>query len=240
MCILAFDITRQENAEKQRREFTANVSHELKTPLHSIMGAAELIENNLVKPDDLPRFVSRIRTESSRLVALIDDIIRLSQLDEGQSLPTQSVDLAQLCEQVAIDLHEQAAERDVTLHAEGAQTLVCGVPHLLYEIVYNLCDNAIKYNVQGGTVTLQTSVDGGHPVLCVTDTGIGIPPSEQNRVFERFYRVDKSHSKQTGGTGLGLSIVKHAAMHHGAQIELDSRMGQGTTITVRFPVPSQA
>lgn len=232
--ILAFDITEQEFAERNRREFTANVSHELKTPLQGIIGSAELIENGMVRPDDLPRFVGHIHAEAARLVTLIDDIIRLSQLDEGDAMPTEPVDLLAVSQEAAENLHDAAAARDVTVSVTGQPSVIPGVRRLLYEVVYNLCDNAIKYNRPGGTVTLTIAQEDGCPLLTVADTGIGIPEEEQDRIFERFYRVDKSRSKEVGGTGLGLSIVKHSALVLGAQIHLDSRLGQGTTITLRF------
>ena len=232
--ILAFDITEQEFAERNRREFTANVSHELKTPLQGIIGSAELIENGMVRPDDLPRFVGHIHAEAARLVTLIDDIIRLSQLDEGGELPTEPVDLLAVSQEAAENLHDAAAARDVTVSVTGQPSVIPGVRRLLYEIVYNLCDNAIKYNRGGGRVDVTVAADAGGSIT-VADTGIGIAPEHQSRVFERFYRVDKSHSKASGGTGLGLSIVKHAVQYHHGRIELESTPGTGTTIRVVFP-----
>ena len=233
--ILAFDITEQEFAERNRREFTANVSHELKTPLQGIIGSAELIENGMVKPDDLPRFVGHIHAEAARLVTLIDDIIRLSQLDEGDAMPTEPVDLLAVSQEAAENLHDAAAARDVTLSVTGQPSVIPGVRRLLYEVVYNLCDNAIKYNRGGGRVDVMVAADAGGSSITVADTGIGIAPEHQSRVFERFYRVDKSHSKASGGTGLGLSIVKHAVQYHHGRIELESTPGTGTTIRVIFP-----
>lgn len=233
--ILAFDITEQEFAERNRREFTANVSHELKTPLQGIIGSAELIENGMVKPDDLPRFVGHIHAEAARLVTLIDDIIRLSQLDEGDAMPTEPVDLLAVSQEAAENLHDAAAARDVTLSVTGRPVVMPGVRRLLYEVVYNLCDNAIKYNRDGGRVDVTVAADAGGSSITVADTGIGIAPEHQSRVFERFYRVDKSHSKASGGTGLGLSIVKHAVQYHHGRIELESTPGAGTTIRVVFP-----
>ena len=233
--ILAFDITEQEFAERNRREFTANVSHELKTPLQGIIGSAELIENGMVKPDDLPRFVGHIHAEAARLVTLIDDIIRLSQLDEGDAMPTEPVDLLAVSQEAAENLHDAAAARDVTVSVTGQPSVIPGVRRLLYEIVYNLCDNAIKYNRGGGRVDVTVAADAGGSSITVADTGIGIAPEHQSRVFERFYRVDKSHSKASGGTGLGLSIVKHAVQYHHGRIELESTPGTGTTIRVVFP-----
>ena len=235
--ILAFDITEQEFAERNRREFTANVSHELKTPLQGIIGSAELIENGMVRPDDLPRFVGHIHAEAARLVTLIDDIIRLSQLDEGGALPTEPVDLLAVSQEAAENLHDAAAARNVTVSVTGQPAVLPGVRRLIYEIVYNLCDNAIKYNRDGGRVDVTVAADAGGSSITVADTGIGIAPEHQARVFERFYRVDKSHSKASGGTGLGLSIVKHAVQYHHGRIELESTPGTGTTIRVVFPNP---
>ena len=235
--ILAFDITEQEFAERNRREFTANVSHELKTPLQGIIGSAELIENGMVRPDDLPRFVGHIHAEAARLVTLIDDIIRLSQLDEGDAMPTEPVDLLAVSQEAAQTLHDAAAARNVTVSVTGQPAVLPGVRRLIYEIVYNLCDNAIKYNRDGGRVDVTVAADAGGSSITVADTGIGIAPEHQARVFERFYRVDKSHSKASGGTGLGLSIVKHAVQYHHGRIELESTPGTGTTIRVVFPNP---
>ena len=233
--ILAFDITEQEFAERNRREFTANVSHELKTPLQGIIGSAELIENGMVRPDDLPRFVGHIHAEAARLVTLIDDIIRLSQLDEGNAMSTEPVDLLAVSQEAAENLHDAAAARDVTVSVTGQPSVIPGVRRLLYEVVYNLCDNAIKYNRGGGRVDVTVAADAGGSSITVADTGIGIAQEHQSRVFERFYRVDKSHSKASGGTGLGLSIVKHAVQYHHGRIELESTPGTGTTIRVVFP-----
>lgn len=233
--ILAFDITEQEFAERNRREFTANVSHELKTPLQGIIGSAELIENGMVRPDDLPRFVGHIHAEAARLVTLIDDIIRLSQLDEGDAMPTEPVDLLAVSQEAAENLHDAEAARDVTVSVTGQPAVIPGVRRLIYEVVYNLCDNAIKYNRDGGRVDVTVAADAGGSSITVADTGIGIAPEHQSRVFERFYRVDKSHSKASGGTGLGLSIVKHAVQYHHGRIELESTPGTGTTIRVVFP-----
>ena len=235
--ILAFDITEQEFAERNRREFTANVSHELKTPLQGIIGSAELIENGMVKPEDLPRFVGHIHAEAARLVTLIDDIIRLSQLDEGDAMPTEPVDLLAVSQEAAENLHDAAAARNVTVSVTGQPAVLPGVRRLIYEIVYNLCDNAIKYNRDGGRVDVTVAADAGGSSITVADTGIGSAPEHQARVFERFYRVDKSHSKASGGTGLGLSIVKHAVQYHHGRIELESTPGTGTTIRVVFPNP---
>ena len=233
--LLAFDVTEQAFAERNRREFTANVSHELKTPLQSIMGSAELIENGLVKQEDMPRFVGHIRTEAARLVTLIEDIIRLSQLDEGGELPFEPVDLKKLAEEASASLASAAAEKQVTIRVHGDDRQITTVRRLASEIIYNLCDNAVKYNREGGSVDVTIDGTAHGAVVTVQDTGIGIPPEHQSRVFERFYRVDKSHSRQSGGTGLGLSIVKHAVQYLGGRIELESQLGKGTTMRVHFP-----
>ena len=233
--ILLFDITDRENAEKLRREFTANVSHELKTPLQGIIGSAELIESGMVKAGDMPRFVGHIREEAQRLVCLVNDIIRLSQLDEGDSLPTERVDLLSVAEEAAADLSEAAKARNISLLAEGESVFVFGIKRLLYEVIYNLGENAVKYNVENGNVLISVAKEENSAVLTVKDSGIGIAPEHQSRIFERFYRVDKSHSKASGGTGLGLSIVKHAVQRHGGKIELESEPGKGTTIRVILP-----
>mgnify|MGYP004549517735 FL=1 len=236
--LLAFDITDRETAEQNRREFTANVSHELKTPLQGIIGSAELLENGMVQPDDVPRFVGHIRKEAQRLVTLIGDIIRLSQLDEGDEMPRETVDLLTLSQETASDLQAAAEQKNVSLFVEGESMRVNGVRRLLYEVIYNLCDNAIKYNVEGGSVKVSVGTEGGKAVVSVADTGIGIAPEHQSRIFERFYRVDKSHSKASGGTGLGLSIVKHAVQYHHGTVELKSEEGKGTTIRVLLPKES--
>ena len=233
--LLAFDITDRETAEQNRREFTANVSHELKTPLQGIIGSAELLENGMVQQEDVPRFVGHIRKEAQRLVTLIGDIIRLSQLDEGDEMPREAVDLLALSQEAANDLQAAAGQKNVSVSVEGESARVSGVRRLLYEVIYNLCDNAIKYNVDGGSVDVRVGAEGGSACLTVRDTGIGIPPEHQSRIFERFYRVDKSHSKASGGTGLGLSIVKHAVQYHHGTVELKSEEGKGTTISVLLP-----
>lgn len=234
LVILGFDITEQVNAEQNRKEFTANVSHELKTPLQSIIGSAELLENGIVQEDDVPRFVGHIRREAARLVCLIDDIIRLSQLDEGAKMPREEVSLRLVAEDVCETLSDAAKAKNIKLEVTGEDGIIDGVHRLLYETIYNLCDNAIKYNRMDGKVTI--AIEEGQEVVClkVADTGIGIAPEEQEKVFERFYRVDKSHSKQSGGTGLGLSIVKHAVQYHQGKIFLESVPGEGTTISVLF------
>ena len=239
--VLGYDITETEYAERNRREFTANVSHELKTPLQSIIGSAELLENGLVAENDVPSFVGRIRAEAQRLVDLIGDIIRLSEMDEyvpgeGGAPETESVDLCATADSVCDTLSEVAGRRGITMTVRhSGDTTVHGARRLLYDIVYNLCDNAVRYNKDGGSVSVTVTGEAGRVVLSVADTGIGIPPEHRNRIFERFYRVDKSHSRETGGTGLGLSIVKHAAQYHNAVITLDSTVGKGTTITAAFP-----
>ena len=222
-----------ENA-KMRQEFTANVTHELKTPLQSIIGSAELLENGLVKPEDTARFVGNIRKEATRLVSLINDIIRLSQLDENHEPATETVELTEVAKEVVEILTVSAAKRNIELIIEGETQIIFGVRRYIYEIIYNLCDNAIRYNVDGGKVSIEISKDNGRAVVSVKDTGIGIPSEHQSRIFERFYRVDKSHSKETGGTGLGLSIVKHAVQFHNGKITLDSEIGKGTTVNIIF------
>ena len=234
MVILAFDITEQVNAEKHRQEFTANASHELKTPLQSIIGSAELMENGIVKEEDIPRFIGHIRKEASRLVFLIDDIICLSELDEGAEMPREDVSLRVLSEEVCETLADAAKLKDVSLEVTGDDGVINGVRRLLYEVVYNLCDNAIKYNNQGGQVKVSVSEQQGAVQISVSDNGIGIAPEHQDKVFERFYRVDKSHSKQSGGTGLGLSIVKHAVQYHHGKISVESELNKGTTISILF------
>lgn len=234
--ILALDSTEQTFAERNRREFTANVSHELKTPLQGIIGSADLIQSGMVKPEDMPRFVGHIQKEASRLLALIEDIIRLSQLDEQNDMPTEKVDLFETAKEVRSTLENAAEEKNVTVDLNGEHAEINGVKRLIYEIVYNLCDNAIKYNTDGGKVDITVSSDGRNAKIRVADTGIGIPPEHRDRIFERFYRVDKSHSKASGGTGLGLSIVKHAIQYHNGKITLESEVGKGTTITVEFPI----
>lgn len=232
-----FDVTETERAEQMRREFTANVSHELKTPLHSISGYAELLQNGMVKQEDIVPFAGRIYEESQRMIQLVEDIIRLSRLDEGTSdLEWENVDLYPLFSQAVRELEPEANAAQITVKIQGSSVIVHGIPQLLSSIIYNLCDNAIKYNRPGGQVTVTLESDGTFAVLSVKDTGIGIPDEARDRIFERFYRVDKSRSKEVGGTGLGLSIVKHAAMIHHASIELSSTVGEGTTITVRFPI----
>ncbi len=223
-----------EFAEENRREFTANVSHELKTPLQSIMGSAELIENRLVKTEDLPAFGEKIRKESQRLLTLIQDIIHLSRLDEGSEIPLEETDLYAIAENEAAVMKPVAQAHQVELSFLGEPARIQAVPQLAQEIVHNLCDNAIKYNQPGGKVTMRIFQNDRYVLFSVSDTGIGIAPENQERIFERFYRVDKSHSKETGGTGLGLSIVKHAAAYMHADISMESALGVGTTVTLKF------
>ena len=234
LVILCLDVTDSAFAERNRKEFTANVSHELKTPLQSIIGSAELLENGLVKPEDTGRFIGNIKNEAQRLVSLINDIIRLSQLDEDAEIPTESVDLLEVANEVAEVLSASAAKRQVLVSVDGENCTINGIRRYLYEIIYNLCDNAIRYNKEGGKVNVSVKQDGENTVVTVSDTGIGIPPEHHSRIFERFYRVDKSHSKETGGTGLGLSIVKHAVAYHKGKVTLDSVPDEGTTITITF------
>lgn len=230
--ILVFDITEQADAERLRREFTANVSHELKTPLQTITGSAELIENGLVKQEDMSRFVGHIREEATRLVTLVEDIIRLSQLDEQTELPKENVSLFEVASEACGVLRDSADKKDITLSVSGDSGNVYGVKHLLFEIIYNLCDNAVKYTPDGGKVEVDISETENGITLTVSDNGIGIAPEHQSRIFERFYRVDKSHSKKSGGTGLGLSIVKHAVQYHGGKISIVSEENKGTSVTV--------
>ena len=234
--ILIFDITEKVFAEQNRREFTANVSHELKTPLQSIMGSAELIQNGLVKQEDMTQFIARIYREAVRLVTLINDIIRLSQLDEQAELTSEEVDLYTLVNEEITALTQTAEAKHITMTLQGASLKVKAPAQLLHEVVYNLCDNAIRYNTDGGTVIVSIKEEAQQAVLTVSDNGIGIPKEHQSRIFERFYRVDKSHSKQNGGTGLGLSIVKHAVQYMKGTIDVKSECGVGTEITVKFPL----
>lgn len=233
--ILVFDITEQADAERLRREFTANVSHELKTPLQSITGSAELIENGLVKPEDMSRFVGHIRKEATRLVTLVEDIIRLSQLDEQTELPKEDVSLYEIANEVCGILRDSAEKKNIKLSVSGDIGNYFGVKNLLFEIIYNLCDNGIKYTHDGGKVEIDISETEKEVTLKVSDNGSGIAPEHQARIFERFYRVDKSHSKKSGGTGLGLSIVKHSVLYHGGRISIRSGVDKGTVITVVLP-----
>ncbi len=237
--ILASDISEEYAAEQQRREFTANVSHELKTPLQSIMGSAELLENHLVRPEDEAQFVHRIRTESARLLTLIDDIIRLSQLDENSPAEEEIVDLSDLVKEAEESLQKSSEEHHVTIQTSLSRTRIKANARLIYEIAYNLMDNAIRYNKENGTVTVSTYRQADRCYLKVSDTGIGIPADSLNRIFERFYRVDKSHSRATGGTGLGLSIVKHAAAISHGTIQVSSRINEGSEFLVTFPAAEE-
>lgn len=234
--VLTLDVTEREQREKLRREFSANVSHELKTPLTSISGFAELMSQGLVPPDKVREFSLDIQKECTRLTNLVEDIIDLSRLEEGGGDMTwEDIDLYMLCDDVLQSMEPVAKRQAVTLRLAGESLQVRGVYQVLREMVYNLCDNAIKYNRSGGSVTVTVARSAGRASVAVADTGIGIPYEDQSRVFERFYRVDKSHSRAIGGTGLGLSIVKHAAALHGAEIKLQSQPEDGTVITVLFP-----
>lgn len=234
--VLTLDVTEREQREKLRREFSANVSHELKTPLTSISGFAELMSQGLVPPDKVREFSLDIQKECTRLTNLVEDIIDLSRLEEGGGDMTwEDTDLYTLCDDVLQSLEPVAKRQTVTLRLVGESLQVRGVYQVLREMIYNLCDNAIKYNRSGGSVTVTVARSAGRASVAVADTGIGIPYEDQSRVFERFYRVDKSHSRAIGGTGLGLSIVKHAAALHGAEIKLQSQPEDGTVITVLFP-----
>ena len=234
--LIIMDVTERERGERLRREFTSNVSHELKTPLTSIYGVSDMLQSGLVKDEDIKDFAGTIKKESSRLISLIDDIIRLSQLDENTILQEmETVDLWEITQQAVMRLSGKAEENQVDVRCAGVQTGIKGVEYIVDEIVYNLCENAIKYNKKGGEVKITVRKEGGKSILTVADTGIGIPKEDQARVFERFYRVDKSHSRKIGGTGLGLSIVKHAVSYLGGEIFLESVEGEGTTITVTFP-----
>ena len=236
--IIFMDVTEREQREALRREFSANVSHELKTPLTSITGFAELMKEGMVPKEKMQEFSGDIYRESRRLIDLVDDIIQLSRLDEGTANFSKSpVDLYTLSGQVIESLRPVAQKQDITLTLSGQHAVIEGVEQLLQEMVYNLCDNAIKYNISGGSVTVSVWQNGQTVTLSVVDTGIGIPYADQSRVFERFYRVDKSHSKEVCGTCLGLSIVKHASQYHGAKLELKSDPGRGTDIAVNFTVP---
>ena len=236
LVILAFDITERQLAENNRKEFSANVSHELKTPLQGIIGSAELIENNMIKQEDLPRFVSHIKTEAQRMVSLINDIIKLSQLDEGNTLQSEEVDLAEVANDCFDQIKVIAERKNITLTSDIKEVKLYGVKQLLSEMIYNLLDNAIKYNKDNGTVDLRVSEENDDAIISVKDSGIGIAKEDQERIFERFYRVDKSHSKATGGTGLGLSIVKHTVMYHHGKIEVNSELNKGTEIKIILPI----
>ena len=233
--LLAIDNTEKIQAEQNRREFTANVSHELKTPLQSIIGSADLIESGLVKPEDMPRFIGHIKTDAARLVSLVSDIIRLSQLDENTEMNWENVDALSVAKEALEMVGPIAESRNISLTIKGEPAPLNSVHKLLYDIIYNLCDNAVKYNKEGGFVKVNVKTAGDKVQVAVSDNGVGIAPADQSRVFERFYRVDKSHSRESGGTGLGLSIVKHAVAYLKGSISLESTLGKGTTITVSFP-----
>ena len=234
--ILVLDMSEKKKAEVMRREFTANVSHELKTPLQTISGSAELLAEGYVQPQRVSEFAQKIHDESQRMIALVEDIIELSRLDEGgTALEKEEVDLYAIAEMTVSNLSQTAEQADVALELDGSSVMMAGIPQLLESMTYNLCDNAIKYNKPGGSVKVRVSCDGNEACLSVADDGIGIPKEHQERIFERFYRVDKSHSREVGGTGLGLSLVKHAVKAHGGNISLDSAPGKGTEITVTLP-----
>ena len=239
--LVLLDVTEREQAEQMRREFTANVSHELKTPLTSISGMAEIMKDGLVKQEDVRGFAADIYQESQRLIRLVEDILHLSRLDEGGGgLERQEIDLLDLARTVEDRLQSTAKQHQVELELTGDHAAIQGLPSVVEEMVYNLCDNAIKYNRPGGKASVRVEDGADAVTVTVSDTGIGIPPEDRERVFERFYRVDKSHSKAIGGTGLGLSIVKHGAALHNAQLELDSAPGKGTTVRLRFPKEQNA
>ena len=231
--ILFLDITEKTISEKIRREFSANVSHELKTPLTIIYGNAEMLESGMVKAEDTGEFYSKIKSEAFRLIALIDDIIMLSRLEESGEKHYQEVNLYDVAVEAVESLSPKAQEQNINVTVSGTGTVLASRSQII-ELFYNLIDNAIKYNVENGTVTVDISMDGGHAEISISDTGVGIPESVQSRVFERFYRVDQSRSKKTGGTGLGLAIVKHIVMAYDGNIELQSRMGEGTRVTVKL------
>lgn len=233
--IVILDVTEKQERESLRREFSANVSHELKTPLTSISGYAEIMKNGLVKPEDMKHFSGNIYHEAQRMITLIGDIIKLSQLDENQvDMEKNQVDLYQIASGVMDRLQGHAKEQTVKLELAGESVVVNGTAQILDEMMFNLCDNGIKYNRKGGSVVVSVGMENERPFFSVADTGIGIPEADQDRVFERFYRVDKSHSRQIGGTGLGLSIVKHGAIYHDARVEMDSQEGVGTTVRIVF------
>lgn len=234
--IIVTDVTEKEEREKLRREFSANVSHELKTPLTAISGTAEILKNGIVANEDVPKFAGNIYDESKRLISLVEDIIKVSQLDENKILPdAETIDLCELAQRVVKNIEPIAKDKGISVEFSGEQTFVTGVATVLEEMIYNLCDNAIKYNKENGKifVSIEKNADGKN-VLSVEDTGIGIAKEHHERIFERFYRVDKSHSKEIGGTGLGLSIVKHGAKIHNARLVVDSTLGNGTVISLVF------
>lgn len=233
--ILAFDVTNTYEAERTRKEFTANVSHELKTPLQTIMGSAELLQNHLVKQDDIPSFYEKIHQESSRMLTLIDDIIRLSQLDESSQVEENTLRINDSAKEAINSLKESAKKKNIQIQTNLNEAFIKANSRLIYEIIYNLIDNAIRYSNNDSSIEVSTYTDTHHAYLKVKDNGIGIPLEDQSRIFERFYRVDKSHSRATGGTGLGLSIVKHAVKLSHGTIALESELNKGSTFTVTFP-----
>ena len=235
--IIITDVTEKEERENLRREFSANVSHELKTPLTSISGIAEIIKNGIVDEKDIPKFAGNIYEEAKRLISLVEDIIKISRMDEMEGIPEkQPVDLYVVAQKALENLSQTAENKNIKVEQKGDFCQISGVEVILYEMIYNICDNAIKYNKQGGNVIVETGYEAEQAYIRVSDTGIGIPEEQIDRIFERFYRVDKSHSKDVGGTGLGLSIVKHGAKLHNATIDVDSTLSQGTTITMRFGI----
>lgn len=238
--ILIYDVTEKMTAEKLRREFSANVSHELKTPLQSILGYAEIMKNGLVKDEDKQRFLERIHAEAGNMIELIQNIMELSRLDENKTLDEfEDVDLLKLAQSVTLRLKHKAQTKGVTLNVSGSSACVCGVQSILSEVLYNLVDNSIKYNKDNGKVDVKVQDGSEEVTVSVSDTGIGIGAADRERVFERFYRADKSHSKEIGGTGLGLSIVKHGVLFHKGRVELESEPGIGTTITFVLPKKRQ-
>lgn len=238
--ILIYDVTEKMTAEKLRREFSANVSHELKTPLQSILGYAEIMKNGLVKDEDKQRFLERIHAEAGNMIELIQNIMELSRLDENKTLDEfEDVDLLKLAQSVTLRLKHKAQTKGVTLNVSGSSACVCGVQSILSEVLYNLVDNSIKYNKDNGKVDVKVQDGSEEVTVSVSDTGIGIGAADRERVFERFYRADKSHSKEIGGTGLGLSIVKHGVLFHKGRVELESEPGVGTTITFVLPKKRQ-
>lgn len=240
LVVLLLDVTEKQQQEQMRREFTANVSHELRTPLTAISGYAEIMSQGLVQPDDMRPFAEKIYKEANRLISLIGDIIQLSQLDEGaKQFKREAVALQELAEDVIQRLQPLAQQKEVQLLVETMPVVIIGIRQVLQEIIYNLCENAIKYNHPQGSVTVTVQEEANNVTISVTDTGIGIPVEEQQRVFERFYRVDKSHSRIIGGTGLGLSIVKHGVQLHHGEISMESQLEKGTTITVRLPLQQE-
>ena len=234
LAILFFDVTDQLQADQLRREFTANVSHELKTPLHLISGYSEMLASDVVAQKDVPQFAEKIHSESQRMIQLVEDIIKLSHLDESEELAMEPVNLYQISEEVLDSLSAKANERHINLHLLGEPAYITGNHALIHSLIYNLCDNAIIYNRDNGDVTVNVTSNEDDIVLTVQDTGVGIAKDEQERIFERFYRVDKSRSKKLGGTGLGLSIVMHAVNQHHANIKVESQLGLGTKMTVTF------